>query len=558
MGAIIFEMPAEIYPGGGNMLDAVIIADSGSDTYSVSSPFRLQVDGRSAVIQNIRNYIENNGKIIDPVRGENAFNWHGAPKLNGIALMSHLLKEGFAVDLIDSYDAERERFIALLRARPKAVIISTTFILNKRMLHRLVEDIRMLAGGVFIVAGGPFVYSSYLLMQRAGDRDYDTDSPSGDYLFLTGEDRPDVDLFIVDPDGKTVLSEVLDRIRHAKGVRDLPNLAYWDKTGYVFTPRREAPGCQTDIMIDWRVIPDRFFSRGMMNVQASRGCPFHCEFCNFVKEAKHTHIKPMDALLSELSDLVGRGVKYVRFVDDNFRLGKKDLDDFCRALIRENLDIYWMSFIRASTLESADPGLLRQAGCIEVQMGIESADKTVLENMNKRADPDMYYRVITDLLQNGINCSCCFLVGFPGETNESFQRTLNFIESIPALGQTGLFFWSLYAFLLAPLSPVYEPSQREKYRLSGYMDSWRHFSMDADTARALIGEAFDEIQNSSPIYSGDNLEMIGALTPLQKKRFFNVRHNLGKRTAGGANDPAAIIAAFSKIFQMSDPGIRGG
>ena len=97
------------------MLDAIIIADTGNDTFSVSSSFRLQVDGRPALIQNIYNFLENKGKIVDPIKGEKEYNWHYAPKLNGISLLSHLLKEGFTVELIDSYYDERDRFIELIK-----------------------------------------------------------------------------------------------------------------------------------------------------------------------------------------------------------------------------------------------------------------------------------------------------------------------------------------------------------------------------------------------------------------------------------------------------------
>ena len=62
------------------MLDAIIISDTGNDTFSISSSLRLKLDGRPAVIQNIINYLENDGKIVDPVKWENENNWHCAPK----------------------------------------------------------------------------------------------------------------------------------------------------------------------------------------------------------------------------------------------------------------------------------------------------------------------------------------------------------------------------------------------------------------------------------------------------------------------------------------------
>ncbi len=530
------------------MLDAIIIADTGNDTHSISSSMRLQLEGRPAVIQNIYNFIENKGKIVDPIIGENENNWHCSPKLNGITLLSRLLKEGVKAELIDSYYKERDNFIKLLTRNPKIIVISTTFILNKRSLYELVEDIRSLADDIYIIAGGPLIYSSYLLFQRVDDEAYDTSSPCEDFLFLSNNKRPDINLFIVDTRGTLLLSKAVKSVVRNKDATFLPNIAYWKNNQYVFSNRSSDYDDPNDFTIDWTLIPDHVFNYGVMNVQASNGCPFNCEFCNFVKEKKNQYIKPVDQLISELHELSKRGVRYVRFVDDNFRLGRNDLNDVCKKIIEADLGIEWMSFLRASTLEKTNMDLLKRSGCIEVQMGVESADTTVLNNMKKHANPELYSHVIRALLNNGINCSCCFIVGFPGETAESVQKTIDFIEQIPKPDQQGVFYWSIYPFLFAPLSPVYEPTKRKRYSLSGYMGRWKHFSMDSKEASAWIRKAFSMIKNSSPIYSGDNLDYISKLSPDQIKKFYAVRHNLAKKYMNQPIDNSDIIDSFYEFY----------
>ncbi len=529
------------------MIDAIIISDSGDDTLSASSPLRLQLDGRIALIQNVRNYLENNGKIVPPVKGENEKNWHNAPKLNGITLFSRLHRDGHRVALIDSYYKERDTFVSLLSSNPKAVIISTTFILNKKSLAKLAADIRDLAPDIFIIAGGPFVFSSYLLLQHATDRTYDLKSPREDFLFLSDENHPDIDLYIIDRDGIPILSEALTLLKKGRSVKDLPNTASRQGNGYQFSGRKELmPG---DMDLDWRNVPEHIFDYGVVNLQASTGCPFNCEFCNFVKDKKYTYVKPIDHLIRELKEVAKRGVRYVRFVDDNFRLGRNDLNEVCKRFIAEGINIKWMSFIRASTLDQTDLELLKRAGCVEAQMGIESADTTVLKNMNKHASPKMYSRVITGLLETGINCSCCFIVGFPGETRQTFQRTIDFIENIPAKDQEGMFFWSIYPFFLAPLSPVYRAEKRAKYGLEGYMAEWKHATMNSKEALQLIKEAFLTIENASPIYSGDNIDMLAELSPEQRKQFMKVRHDLSKLFLSAPFDKTRVIKEFSNIFE---------
>ncbi len=118
-------------------------------------------------------------------------------------------------------------------------------------------------------------------------------------------------------------------------------------------------------MIDWNNIPSYLYKSGTMNVQASYGCLFKCEFCNFIKNKQDSYVTSLYHLIEELKSISRKGVKYVRFVDDNFRLGRKDLNNVCQAFINEGLDIKWMSFVRASTLENADLELLKRAEALK-------------------------------------------------------------------------------------------------------------------------------------------------------------------------------------------------
>ncbi len=528
-------------------LDAIIISDYGSDSFSGTSPLRLQIDDKHlALIQNVKNFIENNGHISEPVLGNDA-NWQSAAKLNGVVLYSSLSRKGHNVELIDSFCNEKNYFDKLVKHSPKAIIISTTFILNKKVLTNLINEIRSKTKAKIIV-GGPFVYSSYLLLKKRENNKYDTESPKNDFLFLSNDNPPNVDIYIVSRGGLSILSDVLDQIKLDGKISNFPNTAIWEDNRYVFSNRNEEALEVEDISIDWSKIPQKLFSSNVANIQASFGCPFKCEFCNFVKERQFTFIKPLDLLINEIKAVANIGVKYVRFVDDNFRLGKSDLNEVCKRFINEGVNIFWMSFLRASTLEKTDLNLLRKAGCIEVQIGIESADINVLNNMNKKANPNMYKKIINKLLYHGINCSCCFVVGFPGETVESYKRTIEFIESIPRNDHKGLFYWSIYPFILVPLSPIYEPEKREKYGLKGYMDKWEHITMNSNEAKKLVKKAFLEIKNSSPIYSGDNIEMLMNLTNEKRKDFILKRHELARQSLKGDLKKEQAGKIFSEIL----------
>ena len=532
-------------------LDAVIISDSGSDSLSSTNPLRLNLDQRTADIQVVQNYLTHGGSVQTPIEGDDQMSWASAPKLNGIYLFNFLTKNNFKVELINSFYNEKDRCKQLLGRNPRAVIISTTFIPGKQNLVKLVADIRDLAPDVFVIVGGPLVYMSYLMLERTKQPDYDTQSANNEFLFLDIENEPAVDLCVISLRGEQILKDVLERLQENKEIDNIPNCARLIGNEYHFTKRIDDIARSEDFPIDWQALPDALFKSGVVSMQASNGCPYYCAFCNFTKDRRLTWTKTTERIMAEMQAVQARGGLYVWFVDDNFRLGKNDLEAVCRRFVDARMDLKWMTFVRASTLDNVDVDLLRQAGCIEVQLGLESADPQILKNMNKKASPELYDRVLRKLLASGINCSCYFIFGFPGETEESAQRTRDFIKSFDEHFYEGALCWSMFPFLLTPLSPIYEPGARRKYGLSGYLHKWQHATMNSDQAREQVLKTFLEIEHSGPIYRGDNQEMLIRMGPSVSKKFEATRQKLSKKALTGPLETETILKSFKQIFSGS-------
>ncbi|UCH22713.1 MAG: radical SAM protein [Deltaproteobacteria bacterium] len=533
-------------------LDAIIISDSGVKTMSGTNPLKLLLDGRIADVQVVLNYLKHQGKVLAPIEGDGVSSWASAPKLNGISLLHYLTSQKFEVELIDSYYEEQEEFRRLLKDTPRAVIISTTYIPNKPTLKKLVDDIRELAPDIFIIVGGPLIYLSYLMLQRSSENNYDTESAKNDFLFLNVNDEPSANLYIISLLGEKILCEALRNLKEGKPINRLPNSATLLGKKYNFFQRMDEISEPADFFIDWKLLPGKIFKSKVIPMQASNGCPYQCAFCNFAKDRKLTFVKPLDQLVNELKAVAIRGVRHVWFVDDNFRLGKDDLNNVCRRIIAEGIEIEWMTFVRAGALNNVDMQLLRRAGCIEVQLGLESADTMILKNMNKKASPQQYSEVLRLLLSTGINCSCYFISGFPGETDETAQKTREFIKRHEYPELEGYLSWSLYPFVLSPLSPIYEPDMRKEYKLTGYMQKWKHRTMDSDRAREHVLKTFLGLQNSGPIYRGDNLSILKSLGPRQRKKFEAIRHSLSKAAWTGLLERQRIMESFKQIFPSHD------
>ena len=168
--------------------------------------------------------------------------------------------------------------------------------------------------------------------------------------------------------------------------------------------------------------------------------------------------------------------------------------------------------------------------------------------MNKKANPTLYAKVIRKLLSAGVNCSCYFIFGFPGETDETALRTREFIKSIEYPDLEGILSWSMFPFILAPLSPIYESEMRKKYGLTGYMQNWKHRTMDSSQAMENVKKAFLELENSGPIYRGENLSILLGHTPYQRKKFVASRHKFSKLAMKRHLEKHDIIKSFTELL----------
>ena len=151
----------------------------------------------------------------------------------------------------------------------------------------------------------------------------------------------------------------------------------------------------------------------------------------------------------------------------------------------------------------------------------------------------------------GINVSAYFIFGHPGETENSIERTINFMQSVEFPQLPGNFSWSIYPFLLVPLSPIYEADMRLRYQLDGYMMNWQHATMNFNQAIKAIRKAIMALEKSAPISRNDNLELLATLDNKTRKAFFRTRLSLAKLKAKGLLTQRKAYLELEKILNNS-------
>jgi radical SAM superfamily enzyme YgiQ (UPF0313 family) len=173
-----------------------------------------------------------------------------------------------------------------------------------------------------------------------------------------------------------------------------------------------------------------------LTVQTSRGCPHSCEFCasSVILTDKYKQ-KPVANVLQEI-DKISELWKnpFLEFADDNSHVNKGYWKELLPALTKKRLR--WFAETDISVSEDTELlGLMRQTGCVQVLIGLESPITTGLEGLELKNDwkvkkfPEYKERIDT-IQSHGITVNGCFIIGLDGHTPEIFGQVFEFVKEL--------------------------------------------------------------------------------------------------------------------------------
>jgi radical SAM superfamily enzyme YgiQ (UPF0313 family) len=163
---------------------------------------------------------------------------------------------------------------------------------------------------------------------------------------------------------------------------------------------------------------------------STRGCPYSCKFCASPVFYNHkARFRSPENIVGEIKLLIEKyGVREIQFEDDNLTLRRSHIENICNLIIKNNIKCAFScpNGIRADRIDDELIKLMKRAGFYYCALGIESANRVVLENINKKESIETIQNAINILKRNGIVSQGFFIFGLPGETKESIEETINF------------------------------------------------------------------------------------------------------------------------------------
>jgi radical SAM superfamily enzyme YgiQ (UPF0313 family) len=163
-------------------------------------------------------------------------------------------------------------------------------------------------------------------------------------------------------------------------------------------------------------------------VVTSLGCPYHCGFCT--AGAFGYKVRTIDNVLDELRALAALGVREILFQDPTFTINTRRVVEICRKMIEAGLDLTWSCNADLHALDEEKMTWMKKAGCHTVSVGIESGDDAMLKKYSKPITVEEIKAKVARLNAHKIKVLGYFILGLPGETRESAERTIALAKSL--------------------------------------------------------------------------------------------------------------------------------
>jgi radical SAM superfamily enzyme YgiQ (UPF0313 family) len=167
-------------------------------------------------------------------------------------------------------------------------------------------------------------------------------------------------------------------------------------------------------------------------IVTSRGCTAGCMYCiKHVSYQWSVRLRSPEKIVEELKLLGELGIRNVHMYADLFTVSREQVVEICQRILREGLKIRWTCNSRVDYVDEEMLRLMGKAGCWMISWGIESGNEAILKNARKGADPKKAARALRWAKAAGIKNWGYFIIGLPGETEETIQETIAFAKKLP-------------------------------------------------------------------------------------------------------------------------------
>jgi len=456
----------------------------------------------------------------------------GAPYLGQQYIAAALLAAGHEVLCLDLaallWRGSEDDAVAKARTFGPDVIGMTLFTYNALAGYQLLARLRAEGLGRLYVAGGPH---PTVLPSEVVAHGFD--------VAVVGEGEKVIVAIAEAVDApRDLLGSIIDRVRHIPGCHTAhgagPASGFIDDLDSLPLPHTSYPSFD----------PYLYSAQGHIGVGGmltSRGCPARCTFCANYVTGRGYRFRSTEHIINEMIQLSRvTQINNFPFWDDAFTARRPRLQSLCKAILasEELAGATWTCITPGNMVRDFDLVMMREAGCLAVNFGIESGDYNILKVIQKGQRPEHVKAAVKAARAAGMMTIVNFMFGFPEEGVTELQNTLDFMHELAPYTN---FFNNRGVLVPFPGTVIYD-QHVANYDIAGW---WLDPARVGDEPN-LFAMGANESQTALEVDPTLALDYFRYATPVRDKIAECVRFK--------ALHNQAAIAAMSRRYASSAPG----
>ena len=359
--------------------------------------------------------------FVNPPQTASKYKFMGviAPPL-GIAYMAGVLQENnIDVEILDASaedmdfkDVEKE----LLKRKPDLVALTALTPTIGRALETA-QVVKETLPDSIVVMGG--YHPTFNFIETLEDENVD--------IVIRGE-------------GEYIMLNLVQALENQSSLHDVKGIVFEDKNSKEIVVNPEAPLIQDLDELPFpalNLLPMKKYrlldmDTHMTTMITTRGCPMQCSFCSSAAmHGKKIRERSVENIVDEIEYLkTNYDIDTIAFMDDTFTLKKRKVMAICDEILKRNIEIMWGCTSRVDTLDEKLKKKMKEAGCITIFIGVESADQQQLDNMCKNTTIAKIENAFKIAHKLKIRTIASVALGMPGDTKEIMNKTVKFVHKL--------------------------------------------------------------------------------------------------------------------------------
>jgi len=339
------------------------------------------------------------------------------PTLGLLYISAYLEEQKVDHEVFDSTFSSEQDWIDYMRNKKPEILALYTNLMTKIKLLKLVKKMKEdpMLKQTKILLGGPDVtynWENYLIH-------------GADYIVVgEGEEtfKEFVDQFYGERDFKQV-SGLAFKAEGSKLVKNTPRIKIKNIDDLPFPNRKKVD--LTKYLSVWK----EHHGKSTLNISTQRGCPYTCQWCSTAVYGQSYRRRSPKLVADEIEYLIENyQPDALWFVDDVFTVSHKWLSAFHAEMTKRKIKIPFECITRAERMNEEVIKQLKEIGCFRIWIGAESGSQRIIDLMQRKVDIKQVSQMMQLTKKHGIETGTFIMVGYPTETKEDIDLTINYLK----------------------------------------------------------------------------------------------------------------------------------